>query len=59
MRFGSETFQQLGREPRFTDPGLTGDENHLTFACLCPGPAPEQQFEFFLASDQGGQSGRV
>jgi hypothetical protein len=59
MRFGSETFQQLGREPRFTDPGLAADQDHLAFAGLCPGPAPQQEFGLFLPPDEGGQAGRM
>ena len=56
VRLVGEAFQQCGREPRFADPGLAGQEHHLAFAGLCPGPAPQQQFEFFFAPDEGGQA---
>ena len=59
MRFGGEVFQQLGREPRFPDPGLTSDQDHLAFAFFCPCPAPQQQFEFFLPPNKSGQVGWV
>ena len=59
VRLGGEAFQQRGREPRFADTGLAGEEHHLAFAGLCPRPAPQQQFEFFFPPDEGGQAGRV
>ena len=51
-----EAFHKRGGEPRFADPRLTGDQDHLTFAGLCPGPAPQQQFRLFLPADEAGQS---
>ena len=59
MRFGGEAFQKRGREPRFADAGLAGEQHHLAFAGLCPRPAPQQQFEFFFPPDERGQAGRV
>ena len=59
VRLASETFQKRGREPRFADAGLAGEQHHLTFASLCPRPAPQQQFEFFLTPDELGQAARV
>ncbi len=59
VRLAGEAFQKRGREPRFADAGLAGEQHHLAFAGLCLGPAPQQQFEFFFPSDEGGQAGRV
>ena len=59
MLLTREVFQQRGREPRFTDPRFTGDQDHLAFTCLCPGPAPQQPFAFFFPPDEGCQAGRV
>ena len=59
VRLGSEAFQQRGREPRFSDTGLAGEQHHLAFTGLCPRPAPKQQFEFFFPPDQRGQTRRV
>ena len=59
MRFAAEAFHKRGGEARFADPCLTGDQDHLPFACFCPGPAPQQQFKFFLPAHKGGQAGRV
>ena len=59
VRLAGEAFQQRGREPRFADAGLAGEQHHLAFARLCPGPAPQQQFEFFFPPDECGQAGRV
>ena len=55
----SEAFQQRGREPRFADAGLAGEQHHLAFAGLCLRPAPQQQFEFFFAPDQLSQAAYV
>ena len=59
VRLGGEAFQQRGREPRFADAGLAGEQHHLAFAGLCPRPAPQQQFEFFFPPDERGQAARV
>ena len=59
VRFAGEAFQQRRREPRFADAGLAGEQHHLAFAALRPGPAPQQQFEFFFPPDQRGQAARV
>ena len=40
-------------------PASPESKHHLTFAGLCLRPAPQQQFEFFLPTDEGGQSARV
>jgi hypothetical protein len=42
VRFVAKAFHQRGGEPRFTDPGLTGDEHHLAFTGLGTGPAAQQ-----------------
>jgi hypothetical protein len=52
-------FEQRSREPRFADPGLAGEEHHLTTASLSSRPAAREQFEFFLPPDEGGEAGRV
>jgi hypothetical protein len=36
LALGPIAFQQRGREPRFANAGLTSDQDHLTFTCLCP-----------------------
>ena len=59
VRLASEAFQQRGREPRFADPGLAGEQHHLAFAGLRFRPAPQQQFEFFFPPDEVGQAARV
>ena len=48
MRFGGKAFEQRGRQSRFADARLTGEQNHLPFASLCLRPAPQEQFEFFF-----------
>ena len=52
-------FQQCRRKPRFADPGLAGEQHHLTFAGLCSRPAAQKQFEFFFPPDERGQAARV
>src|ERR1700745_2094544 len=59
MRLGSEAFEQRGREARFADAGLAGEQHHLTFAGLRSRPAPQQQLGLFFPADEGGQAGRV
>jgi hypothetical protein len=59
VRFGAEAFQQRGRQARFADSGLAGNQNDLAFSGICFRPAPEQQFGFFLSPDEGRQLGRV
>ena len=59
VRLAGEVFQQRGREPRFADAGLAGEQHHLAFAGLGPRPAPQQQFEFFFSTDQLRQAARV
>ena len=59
MRLARKAFQQRSREPRLADARLAGQEHYLTFAGLCLRPAPQQQFEFFFATDKLGQSARV
>ena len=54
MRLGSQVLQQCGREPRLADAGFTREEYHLPFTALGLGPAPQEQFKFFFASDQSG-----
>ena len=49
MRFAAEALHERGGEPRF--PGLTGDEHHLAFTGLCPGPTALPQF-LFLPTNQ-------
>ena len=59
VRLVGEAFQKRGREPRFADAGLAGEQHHLAFTGLCPRPTPQQQFEFFFPPDEGSQAGRV
>jgi hypothetical protein len=47
------------RSLRFSDTGFTGAQHYLAFAGRCPGPASQQQVEFFFPSDKLGQSGCV
>ena len=53
VRLGGEAFEQRGREPRFADAGLAGEQHHLAFTGLCSRPAPQQQFAFLLPARQG------
>ena len=48
-----------GKRLSQTDAGFPGEQHHLAFASLRLRPAPEQQFEFFLATNKFGQSTRV
>jgi len=41
------------------DACLAGEEHHLAFAVFCSFPAPPQQFEFFLPTDEGSHAARV
>ena len=59
VRLASETFSKRGRETRFSDTGLAGEQHDLAFALLRPRPAPQQQLEFFFAPDEGGQAARM
>jgi hypothetical protein len=59
MRLVVEALRQCRREARFADPGFTGDQDHLAFPYLCPGPTPKQQFKLVLPPDEGGQAGRA
>src|SRR4029077_1303011 len=56
---GSNSFQQRSRQSRFADARFTGQQYDLTFAGLRLRPAPQQQFEFFFASDEFSQSTSV
>jgi hypothetical protein len=47
-----ELFQQRRRQPRLAYACLAGKEHYLALASLRLRPAPQQQFEFFLASDE-------
>jgi hypothetical protein len=59
MRLAGDAFQERGGEPRFADAGFARHQHHLALAGLCPGPAPQQKFEFLFPPDECGQSGRV
>jgi hypothetical protein len=59
MRFRSDSFQKGGGESGFADARLAGDQYHLTVAALRLRPAPQQQFGFFVAPDEGGQTTRM
>jgi hypothetical protein len=59
VRLVGETFRQCCRQSRLAYASLTGEQDHLAFASLCLRPAPKQQFEFFLPSDERGQARRV
>jgi len=59
VRLGCEAFQKRRGEPRLPNTGLAGEQDHLAFTGLCPGPAPKQQVLFFLAANKGGQAGSV
>src|SRR6516225_2712322 len=50
--------RDLGQS-RFTDPRFAGEQHDLTFATLRLRPAPQQQFKFFFAPDEFGQSAGV
>jgi hypothetical protein len=39
VRLDGDTLQECCSEPRFSDPGLAGQQHHLTLAVLCSGPA--------------------
>src|SRR5262249_46923052 len=41
------------------DTGFAGEEHHLAFAVFCSCPAPPQQFDFFLSTDEGSHTARV
>src|SRR5580693_5203134 len=59
MRFRRSTLQQRGGQPRLAYARFAGKQHHLSFACLCLRPAPQQQIEFFFASDKFGEAGCV
>ena len=59
VRLTGETLQKRRGETRFADAGLAGEQHHLAFASLRPGPAPQQQFNFFVAPYESGEVGRV
>ena len=59
MRLVCKTLQYRRRQPRLTDPRLTGKQHHLAFASLCLRPAPQQQLEFFFAPDEFSQCASV
>ena len=54
VRFVDEAFQHRGRKPRLADTGLARQQYDLAFTALCSRPAPQEQFEFFFASDEVG-----
>ena len=56
MRLGSEALHQRGCQPGLADARFTGQKDNLTFAALRFRSAPQQQFEFFLASDEFGHA---
>ena len=59
MRFAFQAFHKRSSKPRFANTCLAGQEHHLAFASLRLRPAPQQQFEFFLATNKLCQSARV
>jgi hypothetical protein len=52
VRLDGDALQECCSEPRFSDPGLAGQEHHLTLAVLGSRPAPHEQFKFFFSSDE-------
>jgi hypothetical protein len=59
MRFRNDAFQQSSCEPRFADARFAGNQHHLTLAALCSRPAPQQEFGFFFAPDEGSQTAHM
>ena len=51
--------RNVRREARFADAGFARQQHHLSFARLRLGPAPKQEFGFFLSPDERGQPLRV
>jgi hypothetical protein len=41
MRLSGDALDQRRGQPRFADPGLAGEQHHLTLAAFRPGPPPQ------------------
>jgi hypothetical protein len=52
VRLVGQALDQAAGQARFADAGLAGDQHHLAFAVLGPGPALHQDAELVLAPDQ-------
>ena len=59
VRLVSDPFHKRRSKPRFADTCVAGQKHYLTFASLRLRPAPQQQFEFFLATNKLCQSACV
>ena len=55
MRSARELLHQGGGQVRFADAGFAKHQHDLALGALRFGPAPHQQVEFFIASDQRGE----
>src|SRR5262249_28494472 len=55
MRLCAEALLQLRNDARLADAGLAQDQHNLAVAGLSAPPAPQQQFNLLLASDQRRQ----
>jgi hypothetical protein len=54
VRFTGQAFHERCREPRFSNPGLTGHRDTWPSPVFALASAPQQQFEFFLPPNKGG-----
>jgi hypothetical protein len=59
VRFGGETLEKRGREPRFPDACLAREQHDLAFTRFRPFPAAMKSLALFFPPDEGGQAGRV
>ena len=55
VRLGRDGFEQRCSQSRLANTGLADEQHHLAFASFCLRPAPQQQFKFFLPSDEISQ----
>src|SRR5262245_54170523 len=51
MRFLAQAVMYLGRDPRFADPGLPGQQADAAVAGLCLAPASQQKIELLVAAN--------
>jgi hypothetical protein len=59
MRLGSETLRQRRYQARLANTSFAGDQYYLTFAIHRLRPAPQQQIEIFLPTNEARQGTRV
>ena len=54
MRLGSETLKQRSRQSRLSNTGFAAEQHYLPFTVQDFLPAPQQQIEFFLPTNEVG-----